>query len=114
MVGQYESYKSFTMPHLYRVVEVRTVRLPGRLLLPPRHALASLSRWRPALPPAPLLYSALQLELIPFELAQLFHSSCLYRPPAVPLHTLTLPSFISPAAGHRHLLAQVQHRVSRG
>ncbi len=22
MVGQYESYKSFTMPHLYRVVEV--------------------------------------------------------------------------------------------
>lgn len=24
MVGQYESYKSFTMPHLYRVVEVRS------------------------------------------------------------------------------------------
>lgn len=26
MVGQYESYKSFTMPQLYRVVEVRGVR----------------------------------------------------------------------------------------
>ncbi len=30
MVGQYESYKSFTMPQLYRVVEVRGPRWVGR------------------------------------------------------------------------------------
>lgn len=27
MVGQYESYQSFTMPHLYRVVNVRQFKV---------------------------------------------------------------------------------------
>lgn len=91
MVGQYESYKSFTMPHLYRVVEVRHRFGSGWGTVQPDDV------WGP---------SWLQ------QSRCCSHGTPEQSPAACPRHPWPVPDLPSTApAGHRHLQPQVQHRL---